>query len=391
MPQGEDQSRSDLKKIGTLQYLQSLRVVIYALAEPVSRSVRYIGKTVELKRRLKQHWYRKCNKRLHLWLKELKDSGSDPEVLILEQTDLAHWRERERRWIRPYRESGHQLFNIADGGDGIDFLSEAVRRYLSTLHKGRKLSPEHLRAFIAKGQQAAQTPEARAKRSASLRGKPSPLRGKSIHDAVSRQRISIAHTGRPKSNETKAKLSAANLGHKDSAETRAKKSASHMGLPGPNKGRTFGIEVRRKQSAARCGKKRGSEFSTKMSALLSGKPKSPEHRLKMSQRMQGWKPSQQMLAASSAARQKLLQSSEEFRSRSLSGLKLSWNDPEVKRRRAEGNRRRLLPVRKEFERWLDTEPGKRQPPTQAGFQRQHGISEGTITKWKRAILIAKAR
>jgi len=275
---------------------------IYALCEPSSMLVRYVGKTVNLAKRLQQHPYRRHNARLNKWWQGLQASGVSPEVVVLEQTDAAHWRERERYWIRFYRESGCDLFNIADGGDGIDFLPDAVRRHLSKIRKGRKLSPEQARAFIEKGQKAAKTPEARARRIASLTGKPSPNRGKVIHDEESRRRISNAHAGKPKSQETRAKLSAANLGHKDSLETRAKKSASHRGLPGPNKGRTFGVETRQKQSAARLGKKRGPEFCAKMSKLLSGKPKSPEHRAKMSQRMKGFKPTDAILSGVSRSR-----------------------------------------------------------------------------------------
>jgi hypothetical protein len=335
---------------------------------------------------MQQHPYRKANARLHKWLLELKLLGLGPEVLILESTDAVHWCERERHWIRFYREAGNDLFNIADGGDGIDFLPEAVRRYLSKIHKGKKLSPEHARAFLAKGQQAAQTPEARARRIASLTGKPSLLRGKSIHNEASRQRISDAHRGKPKSEETKAKLRLANLGHRDSQEIRAKKSASHIGLPGPNKGKTFSAKVRAKQSAARLGRKRGPGFSAKMSKLLTGIPKSPGHCAKIALRMRDWTPSKDMLDKAKQAHRKLMESSPEFRAKALSGFSKSRNDPGVKLRRAEGNRKRLQPIKDQFIEWLNSDPAEREPATLAGFHRRWGVSEGALTKWKREIL-----
>jgi hypothetical protein len=237
--------------------------------------------------------------------------GAKPICNTLERTDNAHWRERERYWISKYRDAGNDLFNVADGGDGIDFLDEATRRYIGKLHKGRKLKMEHAHAFLIAGQKAAQSPNARAKRIASLTGKPSPLRGKAIHNEDSKRRISLAHIGKPKSEEAKKKLSDANLGHKDSPAVRAKKSMSHMGLPGPNKGKKLSLETRQKQSEALRGKKRSPEFCKKMSDRLAGVPKSKDHRLKMSLRMQGWKPSEEMKAKSLAARVILMRTSKE--------------------------------------------------------------------------------
>jgi hypothetical protein len=105
--------------------------------------------------------------------------------------------------------------------------------------------------------------------------------------------------------------------------------------------------------------------------------------------MRGWTPSEEMKAKSQAARAALMQTSKDFRDRSLSGLAKSRQDPEVKRKRAEGNRRRLLPVRLEFERWLTQKPEDRVPLTQVAFQRRFGISGGTITKWKWEVLKGK--
>jgi hypothetical protein len=310
------------------------RYVIYALVDPESKAVRYIGKAKRLQVRIQQHPYRKHNVRLFNWIQTLKAAGTRPEVLTLEHTDSESWSDRERHWIREYRETGHDLLNIAVGGDGIERLSEEVCQHLSQIRRLRKLSSEHRRTFVESGQIAAQTAEARARRIASLTGKPSPLRGRSIHSDASRERISKAHKGMPKSVETKAKLRAANLGHKDSPEVRAKKSVSHRGLPGPNKGRTFGADVRKKMALAHLGKKRGPEFGKKMSEILTGRRKSREHCRKISQRMQGWQPTKLMLEKSAASRQQMMQSDLDYRERVLKGLSRTWNDGEVKKRRA---------------------------------------------------------
>jgi hypothetical protein len=125
-----------------------------------------------------------------------------------------------------------------------------------------------------------------------------------------------------------------------------------------------------------------------MSAILTGKSKSPEHSRKISQRMQGWKPSQFMLERARASQKQKWESDPEYRERVMKGLNETRNDPEVKRRRAHGNRKRLKSVWTEFERWLDTDPTKRDPPTQVKFQLQYDVSEATLTKWKQEILHA---
>lgn len=70
--------------------------------------------------------------------------------------------------------------------------------------------------------------------------------------------------------EWRANLSAAAKKRKDSDETRAKKSASGMGRIGPNLGRIFSSEVRKRMSMARKGKQFSESHRKALSEALKG-------------------------------------------------------------------------------------------------------------------------
>src|ERR1035437_83632 len=115
------------------------------------------------------------------------------------------------------------------------------------------------------------TPEARAKISAALMGKP----------------------GRPHTDETKAKIGAGNKGKQISPETRAKLSAA-------NKGKVNSPEARAKLSAVGLGRKHSPQHSAAITASLMGHKLSPESRYKISAARTGKKLSPEHRAAISA-------------------------------------------------------------------------------------------
>lgn len=94
-------------------------VNIYKLLHPVTKEIRYIGKTKEaLNRRLNKHIYnRGTNSKVSKWCKHLHKEGLNPIIELVERVSFQNWEEREKYWIDYYRSLGSNLLNITPGGD----------------------------------------------------------------------------------------------------------------------------------------------------------------------------------------------------------------------------------------------------------------------------------
>jgi len=235
--------------------------MIYSLADPREPdAIRYVGKTQDTKKRLREHLSEAKGKRhdhrLH-WLRKLASCSVEPVIGILETGKGDGWKEAERKWIKHFRDMGSRLVNGTDGGEGVDLTPEVRAKMLATMR----------------------SPEYRAKISARLKGKhPSP---------ETRARISVAAQNRSpeaqaklaeilRSSERRAKLLLANIGRHPSTETRAKIAASKVG----NQymlGRHHSEESRAKMSAAAC--RMSQEHRAKLSVAARGR--SDETRKKM--------------------------------------------------------------------------------------------------------------
>jgi predicted GIY-YIG superfamily endonuclease len=83
---------------------------IYALADPTTQTVRYIGQTKALRQRYSCH---ACgsdsNDRVRKWILTLRAQGLRPLFLVLELTNKEDAIFREYVWIRRYRSSGNLL------------------------------------------------------------------------------------------------------------------------------------------------------------------------------------------------------------------------------------------------------------------------------------------
>lgn len=111
------------------------KTYIYVLICPLFGAVRYVGKSVDPKRRLTSHLAdAKPRHKSHVsaWIKSLKKSGLYPEMNIIEAC-TEDWVNREMYWINYYKNKGAFLCNLTNGGEGSlgHIVSEETRKKIS--------------------------------------------------------------------------------------------------------------------------------------------------------------------------------------------------------------------------------------------------------------------
>ena len=110
------------------------QVLIYALTYPGTDDVRYVGKTVRSPRkRHKEHIAAALNNPrlpVHRWVASLYRRGLWSCLWHLERVpETEDWAARERYWIKRFRNDGHDLLNLTEGGEGLPGMPrpQAVR------------------------------------------------------------------------------------------------------------------------------------------------------------------------------------------------------------------------------------------------------------------------
>lgn len=92
---------------------------IYALYEIGKEDdIRYVGKTNNLKKRLRDHINDSKNKRTYkeCWINSVYNNGSEINIKIIEKVDISEWEEKEIFWINNYKNK--KLTNSDEGGKG---------------------------------------------------------------------------------------------------------------------------------------------------------------------------------------------------------------------------------------------------------------------------------
>ena len=197
-------------------------VFIYGLRDPRDGQIKYVGKTKDLKQRMKDHLKdaKRRNTPKNAWLLKLQRLGLRPEMIVLEEVPRDKWVEAERRWIAQMREQSPALKNICDGGEGrTGPLSEETKRKLSLAGRGRKWTLEQ-------------------------RMKASQAKIGHTLSAESREKIGRANRGRKHTKQACEKLSRALRGVPKGAEHRRKIGLAH-------KGRVFSETTKQKMRLAR--------------------------------------------------------------------------------------------------------------------------------------------
>lgn len=96
-------------------------VKIYTLSDPITKQIRYIGKTVEsLEIRLDRHIRKKDNTYRYNWILSLKKQNLKPIIELLDITDEDNWCWIEKYWISQFKCWGFSLVNTCEGGYGTN-------------------------------------------------------------------------------------------------------------------------------------------------------------------------------------------------------------------------------------------------------------------------------
>jgi len=104
---------------------------IYALCEPGTRTIRYIGQAADPLKRLQAHWtgvgqLSAMSSPKDEWLAVLKRKRNRPRIFILDTSDPAGVDDLERRYIENYVAYGYALTNLAHN---LDAHKRSVRVY----------------------------------------------------------------------------------------------------------------------------------------------------------------------------------------------------------------------------------------------------------------------
>lgn len=121
-------------------------IYIYTLSDPSTNTVKYIGKTVDIKQRYKDHIKVAKSTNIHTpninWVRSLINEGKQPIMEIIDEIDC-DWEWLEQYWISQFKTWGFNLKNITDGGDTNPMNNPTSRKKVSDKLKGVAKSQEH--------------------------------------------------------------------------------------------------------------------------------------------------------------------------------------------------------------------------------------------------------
>ena len=132
-------------------------VYIYALTDPVTDDVRYVGLTRSPAQRYSQYRSRGGHtKHLRNWINNLLKNGLAPVMTILEECACEEESGKaEACWIDAFRDAGFDLINYTSGGERAYTIGSEYRKALSEAAKkgyreGRRRIPSVTPETIAK-------------------------------------------------------------------------------------------------------------------------------------------------------------------------------------------------------------------------------------------------
>jgi len=124
---------------------------IYALADPETDEVRYVGKADCVKERYASHLREaKTGKQSHKcnWIRQVIVKKQKPKLIVLEKVSQEDWKKAEIYYIEEFRKFGHNLTNIAKGGEGFEsgYVQDhlfLMKKYLGNRYNELKILGNH--------------------------------------------------------------------------------------------------------------------------------------------------------------------------------------------------------------------------------------------------------
>lgn len=227
---------------------------IYALVDPVTREIFYVGKANNPHKRLNGHIKVGRNPERIRRIAAIMAAGSMPEVEVIETVEYETWEDRERFWISELGQLGFPLTNISPGGAGPGFIPfkrrpaqslarkgvpmrESTKQILSASHKVNPKVREHMDKLHAAKKGIPRTKAEKEKLSEAVRNSPIAIaarkaagekrRGKPMHENTMKAMVAC-RKGIPLSEEHRKAVSKALFGKPLSVEHRETLRAARM-------------------------------------------------------------------------------------------------------------------------------------------------------------------
>jgi hypothetical protein len=114
-----------------------MKTFIYALKDPNTNKIRYVGKSNNPIKRLYDHIHSCHLTHTHKnnWLQSLLRENKKPTVEILEEVNSSEWQFYEKYWIHKLKNQGEKLTNIDEGGNGLEKHSFNTKEKMKLRHK----------------------------------------------------------------------------------------------------------------------------------------------------------------------------------------------------------------------------------------------------------------
>lgn len=203
---------------------------IYALRDPQSGEVRYVGKSIRPRKRFTDHLHdARSGRALYraYWTNSLLAQGLVPILEILEEVREVEWEDAERRWIAHFRLLGARLTNLTSGGGGLVRPSPDLRSRMSEAARRRRASPQTKAKLSEISRRRWENPAFRLEFSLRMKKKWADPEFRKVQVLAFnrpevRQHMSRIHTGKRLSAEARAKTLAAVNSRREDPEYRAR-------------------------------------------------------------------------------------------------------------------------------------------------------------------------